>query len=584
MGISEVIALISGIALFLFGMSLMGDGLKKLSGGKLEPILYKLSGTKIKGILLGTGVTAVIQSSSATAVMTVGFVNSGMMKVKQAVNIIIGAILGTSITGWVVCLSYIEGAGIIGEIASTATLTGIVAVTGVVLRMVGKKQTTKHVGNILMGFAVLMFGLSYMSKAAGGLGDEAWFTSAITSLSNPFLGILIGIVFTAILQSASAAVGILQALSVTGAIAFSEALPLIMGICIGAAVPVMISAIGANVSGRRAAAVYPVANVLGVLVSSALFYIINAFAKFSFTSMVMNPFSTALVNTILRLCFVVLLFPLTGVIERVVTVFIRDKNGELEEKPQIELEDRFIAHPALAIEQTEIYIKQMAGLSQEGISEAIKLFGSYSEDNFSRVKRMEDNVDNYEDSIGTYLMKITGKEMLATQSEKVSLFLHTLSDFERISDHSLNLAESAKEIYEKSINFSENAKKELDVLFKATGAVLELTVKAFTENDLVSAAHVEPLEELIDDLCDNMKHNHVDRLQRGECTLNQGFIFNDIVTNCERVSDHCSNIALDIIELSGSELHPHEYSHNLLKQDSEAFKKIYDEYSEVFKI
>ncbi len=585
MSVSEIIALVSGIALFLFGMSLMGDGLKKLSGGKLEPILYKLSGTKLKGILLGTGVTAAIQSSSATAVMAVGFVNSGMMKVKQAINVIIGAILGTSITGWIICLSYIKGGGVIGEIASTATLTGIVAVSGVLIRMISKKQSTKQIGNILMGFAVLMFGLSTMSGAVGGLGDEPWFTSAFTSLSNPFLGILIGILFTALLQSASAAVGILQALSVTGAISFSEAVPLLMGICIGAAVPVMLSAIGAGVEGKRAAAVYPVANIFGVFVCAVIYYTLDAFIEIPLDNMVMNPFSTAIVNTVLRLAMVIILFPLTGVIEKVVTAIIKDKKGKQpDEKPEIILEDRFIAHPALAIEQTEIYIKQMAGLAKEGITEAFTLFENYTDEGYDRVKRMEDNVDSYEDSLGTYMMKLTGREMMADQSKKISLFLHTLTDFERISDHSLNLAQSARELYEKGIHFSDSAREELKVMFKAVDAVLNLTTQSFTEADTVSAARVEPLEELIDDLADNMKHNHIDRLQRGVCTLNQGFVFNDIVTNCERVSDHCSNIALDIIELSGSELHPHEYSHNLMKQDSEEFHEIYDEYSRVFKI
>ncbi|MBO4326526.1 MAG: Na/Pi cotransporter family protein [Clostridia bacterium] len=584
MSISDIIALISGIALFLFGMSLMGDGLKKLSGGKLEPILYKSSGTKIKGILLGTGVTAVIQSSSATAVMTVGFVNSGMMKVRQAVNVIIGAILGTSITGWVICLSYINGAGLVGQIASTATLTGIVAVTGMLIRMIGKKQVTKHIGNIFMGFAVLMFGLSYMSGSVSGLGEEKWFTSAITSLSNPFFGILIGLLFTAILQSASAAVGILQALSVTGAIAFAESVPLLMGICIGASVPVILSAIGAGTEGKRAAAIYPVASVFGVFVCAVAYYTVDAFVDIPFDNMVMNPFTTALVNTVLRLAIVILLFPLTGVIEKVVTAMIKGKKDESDVKPEILLEDRFIAHPALAIEQTEIYIKQMADLAQQGISDALLLFDNFNEEGFSKIKRMEDNVDNYEDSLGTYMMKLTGREMSTAQSEKISLFLHTLSDFERISDHSLNLAESARELFEKNIHFSESADNELRVLFKAVSAVLDLTVESFTNVDMVAASRVEPLEELIDDLCDNMKHNHIDRLQRGECTLNQGFVFNDIVTNCERVSDHCSNIALDIIELAGNELHPHEYTHNLMKQDSEAFREVYDEYSRVFKI
>ena len=538
MGFSEVVTLLSGIALFLFGMSLMGDGLKKLSGSKLEPVLYKLSGTKVKGILLGTGVTSVIQSSCATAIMTVGFVNSGMMKMKQAVNVIIGAILGTSITGWVICLGYIEGAGLVGEIFSTVTLTGLVAVTGIILRMFGKKGTTKYIGNIMMGFAVLMFGMSSMSRAVSGLGEQKWFTDAIVKLSNPFLGILVGFLFTALLQSASAAVGILQALSVTGAIAFRSSVPLLMGICIGAAIPVLLSAIGANTEGKRAAMIYPVSSVFGVFVCAVVYYIIDAFVAFPFDYAIMNPFSTALVNTFLRMVIVLILFPLTSVIEKTVVAMIKDKPGAAK-KAEIHLEDRFLQHPALAIEQSEIHINKMAEVSRKGIADAIALFENYNEDGLNNVKQQEENVDLYEDNLGTYLMKLTGREMSKAQSEKVSLFLHTLSDFERISDHSLNLAESAREIYEKDVHFSEGAKNELSVLFKAMTAVLDLTVDAFTGNDLIAASRVEPLEELIDDLCDNMKHNHVERLKQGVCTLNQGFVFNDIVTNCERVSDHC---------------------------------------------
>ena len=587
MSIPEVISLISGIALFLFGMSLMGDGLKKLSGNKLEPILYKLSGTTLRGVILGTGVTSVIQSSSATAVMVVGFVNSGMMKVKQAVGVIIGAILGTSITGWIICLSYLDGAGFMAEIVSTKTLTGAVALTGVLLRMIGKKQITKHIGDIFMGFAILMFGMSAMSGAVGGLGDEPWFTGALTTMKNPVLGILTGIVFTAILQSASAAVGIVQALSVTGAVSFSALIPLLMGISIGACVPVLLSAIGASPSGKRAAMIYPVVTIFGAAAVGIIYYPVSALVELPFASMVMNPFSTAFVNTVLRLLMVVFLIPMISVIEKSVNLIVKDrkKSGtKLQDEKNIVLEDRFIAHPALAIEQSQMVIEKMARTSIEELNDSIGLFGTYSEESFERIKDMEKDVDEYEDSLGTYLMKLTGREMSREQNKKVSLFLHTLSDFERISDHGLNLAESAKEISDKSLHFSESANEELGVLFRAVSTVMDLTVKAFLAGDLVTAARVEPLEELIDDLCDNMKHNHIDRLQRGECTLSQGFVFNDIVTNCERVSDHCSNIALDIIELSDDELHPHEYTHNLKKQDSEEFREVYNEYSRVFRL
>ena len=583
MGIKEIVSLLGGVALFLFGMSLMGDGLKKVSGNKLEPILYKLSGTTLKGVLLGTGVTAVIQSSCATAVMTVGFVNSGMMKVRQAIGVILGAVLGTSITGWVICLSYIEGGGSMAELISTATLTGAVAVAGTLLRMLGKKQTTHFLGDILLGFAVLMFGMSAMSGAVSGLGEEEWFTSALTTLSPPVLGILIGIVFTALLQSASAAVGIVQALSVTGAIAFETALPLLMGITVGASVPVLFSAIGANVGGRRAALIYPIGTGFGVLICACLYYIANAIFHFSFTSWVMDPFSMAFVNSVLRFAIVLLLLPFTDVIEAVVTALVKEK-GKTEKDPGFLLEERFIAHPALAIEQSRLTINEMAALAERAIDRGMELLTDYSPKGFAEVEEMETRVDEYEDSLGTYLIQITGHEMSQKQNTQVSEYLHTLSDFERISDHALNLAESAQEIVDKDVHFSPGALKELEVLRSAVTEVVSLAVTAFRENDLEMAARIEPLEELIDNLCDKMKFNHVERLQRGECTISQGFIFNDIVTNCERVSDHCSNVGVAMIELSDNEFQTHEYILALREKETPEFVGMYEKYAEKYAI
>ncbi len=583
MSISEVISLLSGVALFLFGMSLMGDGLKQVSGNKLEPILYRLSGTTLRGVLLGTGVTAVIQSSCATAVMTVGFVNSGMMKVRQGISVILGAILGTSITGWVICLSYIEGAGGMAELVSTATLTGIVAVVGIILRTFSKKQSHHHVGDILMGFSVLMFGMSTMSGSVSGLGSAPWFTSALTGLSNPILGILVGMVFTALLQSASAAVGIVQALSVTGAMSFQAALPLMMGISIGAAAPVLFSAIGASVKGRRTALVYPIATGFGVMIEAVLFYVLNAVIGFDFLTVTVNPFSIAFINTVMRLFMVLLLLPFSGVIESVVSKIIpEEKDGKTE--PGIRLEERFIEHPALAIEQSRLTINEMAVRSEESLNMALDLFSNYGEKRFAQVKALEDEVDRYEDSLGTYLIKLTGREMTPGQNEKVSEYLHTLSDFERISDHALNLAQNAKEMVEKHEHFSDSARKELDVLCGAVSQVVSMTVTAFQENDLNLAARVEPLEELIDDLCDQMKMNHVDRLQKGSCTIAQGFVFNDIVTNCERVSDHCSNVAVAMIELSSDAFQTHQYMHSLREKETPEFREAYEEFAKRYAI
>lgn len=579
MSISQVISLLSGVALFLFGMTLMGDGLKKVAGNRLELILYRLSNTPLKGLLLGTGVTAVIQSSSATSVMVVGFVNSGMMKVKQSVSVILGAILGTSVTGWVICLSYLEGAGGIKSLLSAATLTGVIAVVGIILRMFTKSQMKRHIGDILMGFAVLMFGMSAMSSAVSSLGNEPWFTSLLTSLSNPVLGILVGAVFTAVLQSASAAVGIVQALAVTGAVEVREALPLLMGIAIGAAAPVLLSAIGAGTQGKRAAFIYPVAGILGVAGSAAIFYALNAVLRFSFMDTVVSPFSVAAVNSFLRLAMVALLIPLSRVIEGIVIFLVKDKTGTSEEKLELRLEERFLTHPSLAIEQSRMAISAMAKLARKSLSKAIKLLGDFSKEGFSEVEEMESAVDTYEDKLGSYLMKLTGKEMTPRQNADVSKYLHSLTDFERISDHALNIAESAKEISEKEIGFSEDAKKELDTISAAVTEIIHITVRAFETDDIAMAKSVEPLEELIDDLCDEGKRRHIDRLQRGKCTIAQGFVFNDLLTNFERVSDHCSNLAVAMIELKTNSFETHGYLNAVKEKDSETFRRQYQEYA-----
>ncbi|MBQ3261632.1 MAG: Na/Pi cotransporter family protein [Oscillospiraceae bacterium] len=583
MGISEIIALLSGVALFLFGMSLMGDGLKSVSGDKLEPILYRLSSTQLRGVLLGTGVTAVIQSSCATSVMVVGFVNSGMMKLRQAIPVILGSILGTSITGWVICLSYIEGAGSLRSVLSTATLTGVVAVVGIVLRMFSKKQTHKHVGDILMGFAVLMFGMSTMSGAVNGLGDQPWFTKTMTSMSNPILGILVGAAFTALLQSASAAVGILQALSVTGALSLGAALPLLFGITIGAAFPVLLSAVGATIPGKRTAWVYLVESFLGVIVLTAVFYIVNAVHPFSFLSKTMDPFSLAGVNTFFRFILTVMLLPFTDAVEAIVCRMFPDK-GPAREDPGLRLEERFLAHPPLAIEQSRLTLNAMAELSRKALEISYSLLRGYTEEGFEEVKEIESEVDRYEDVLGTYLMKLTGREFNARQSGEVSKYLHVISDFERLSDHALNIAESAKELHDKKLAFSPAGQHELAVITGATSEVARLAVKAFVNEDLDEAEKVEPLEEVIDDLCDEMKVHHVERLQNGTCTILQGYVFNDLLTNFERVSDHCSNIAVAMLELSLGAFDTHEYLEQLRQKRTESFQHYSDFYRETFAI
>ena len=578
-----MISLLGGVALFLFGMTLMGDGLKKVAGNKLEIILYRLTSTPLKGVLLGTGVTAVIQSSSATSVMVVGFVNSGMMQVRQAIGIVLGSILGTSITGWILCLSDISGSGWV-SLLSTATLTGIVAVIGIVLRMFCKDQAKRHIGDILLGFAVLMYGMSAMSGAVAPLKDSAAFINLLTRFSNPLLGVLVGTVFTCILQSASAAVGILQALAITGTITFSVAFPITLGIAIGAAVPVLLSSLGASVKGKRTAYVYLLIDVIGAVVWGVVFYAVNAAVHFPFTDTTMTTVSIALLNTIFRFATVLLLTPMIPLLEKLVSFLFPDKasTGALADIDR--LEERFLAHPALAIEQSRLAIDSMARQAQDNILSAFSLLDKFSDEQFAALQENEEAIDHYEDKLGTYLIKITSKELTPRQTADVSKYLHTISDLERISDHSLNIGETAQELYTKKIVFSPTGARELKVMLAAVTRILEITINAFLDNDVAAAYRVEPLEELIDNLCDEMKLHHIDRLQTGECTLNHGFAFNDLLTNCERVSDHCSNIAVAMIELESDSFDTHEYINSVMAMHSHSFDEYYSEYSKEFQI
>ncbi len=582
MSVADVISLLGGIALFLFGMSLMGEGLKKVAGSRLELVLYKLSSTPLKGVLLGTGVTAVIQSSSATSVMVVGFVNSGMMKVKQAIGVIMGAILGTSVTGWILCLSSLEGGSGVVQLLSTEVLTGIVAVVGIILRMFTGKTSNRYVGEILLGFAVLMYGMSAMSGAVSPLRESEAFIRILTSFSNPILGILVGLAFTSVLQSASAAVGILQALAITGAVTFEVALPIVMGIAIGAAVPVLLSALGANLNGKRTAFIYLLIDVLGVLIWALLFYGANAIIHFTFLDAVMSSVSIALMNTLFRLATVIVLLPCIGLMEHMVELLFPDDGSAAEEQEMDRLEERFLQHPALSIEQSRLVTNSMAERAEGNLLMAVGLRNRWSDKDFRMVGETESVIDRYEDKLGTYLMKITSKSLSQSQSEEVSKYLHTISDFERISDHALNISEAAKEIHDKDLQFSPEACHELDVIESAVREILSIAVGAFVENNPQRAARVEPLEEIIDGLCDEMKSHHVDRLQSGSCTLNQGFVFNDLLTNYERVADHCSNIAVAIIELESDSFDTHEYLNSVRAMKSSSFARYYEEYKQEY--
>lgn len=579
-----VIILLGGIALFLFGMQLMGDGLKKVAGGKLEVILYRLSNTPLKGVLLGTGVTAIIQSSSATSVMVVGFVNAGMIKMKQAIGIIMGAIIGTSVTGWVLCLSDISGGAGWVDLLSTEVLAAVIGVIGIMFRMICKNPTKKHIGDIMIGFGILMVGMQNMSAAVAPLRSEPAFIDMLTKFSNPFIGILIGLLVTAVLQSASATVGILQALSVTGAISFSVALPIIMGIAVGAAMPVIISSFGATTDGKRTAFVYLLVDALGALIWAVVFYSINHFVHFSFMDRTMTTVSIAFVNSLFRVATVAVLFPFIRFLEKMVCAIFKEVVDE-EDKDIVEisvLDDRFIAHPTVAIEQAKSVLCSMAHMAQKNLIRSMELLDTFSQEKYDKIQRREDKVDRYEDKLGTYLVKITQQELTSGQNKEVSKLLHTISDFERISDHAVNISQAAAELFNEKLRFSDCAVEDVELMSLIMKEIVGNVIDAFEQNKVEYAYKTEPLEELVDIYCDEMKMNHVKRVQKGECTLHQGFIFNDLLTDFERIADHCSNVAVAIIELELNVFDTHEYLINLKKDNGTNFDKYFEEYKEMF--
>ncbi len=585
MGITAILSLLSGVALFLFGMSLMGDGLKKVAGNKLELILYKLTNTPIKGVLLGAVVTAIIQSSSATSVMVVGFVNSGMMKVSQAIGIIMGANIGTSITGWILCLSYIDGSGGIAQLLSTATISAVVAIVGIIFKMVLKKAAYHNIGDIMLGFSILMMGMQTMSGAVAPLKENEHFVNALTMFSNPFMGILVGILITAVLQSASASVGILQALSVTGSVSFSAALPIIMGIGVGAACPVLLSSIGTNKNGKRTALIYLINDLFGMIFWSIVFYSVNAFVHFSFMDAVMNPVWIALMNTVFRTATIAVLLPCIRLIEKLVFRLVKDTKEDMDEQADFDLlEERFLAYPDLAIKQSHLAMNGMAKKARKNILRAFSLLWDYSDEKYNKVQEKENLIDKYEDKLGTYLMQLTGREMAISQTKQVSKFLHTITDFERLGDHAVNISRVAAELNDKKILFSEDAKRELEVVLAADREIVAMTVTAFVEDDLQVAEQVEPLRELITILCNDLKSHHITRLQNGKCEMKHGFAFNDLLTNLERIGAHCSNVAVAMIELEAEEFDTHEYIKSVRERKNAAYRACFAQYEERYSI
>ena len=585
MNVLNLIGLLSGLALFLYGISLMGDGLSKVAGERLQKVLYQLTSNPIKGILLGIGVTALIQSSSATSVMAIGFVNSGLMQFNEAVSIILGSIVGTSITGWIVSLSSIGGGEGWMMVFSTTFITGILAIIGICMYKFSKKQSHNHIGSILLGLAVLMFGMNAMSSAVTPLRENEAFLNLLTKFSNPLLGVLVGIVFTAIIQSSAAAVGILQALSMTGTLSFTETYPIILGIAVGGALPVLLSAMGATINARRTALIHLMIDIAGAVFCGVVFYAANAIHPFTIMQKTMSPVSVAALNTAFRIVTVLVLTPMINLLGKLACRIIKDEPVQEERTMQEEwdlLDERFLSHPSFAIEQSRIVVYSMAGYVHENLSKAIRLLWNYSAEGFEEVQILEEKVDHYEDRIGSYLIKVSSAELTTKQNEDLYLFLHAITDLERISDHATNISENAKELYDKEINLSDDAVQELKVMVAAVENVLDLALKSMTEEDQESAHMVEPLEELIDDLSDELKHRHIDRLQKGLCTLQHGFIFNDLITNLERISDHCSNIAIAMIELEKDAFDTHDYVESLMARKDEEFSRYFQQFKEKY--
>ena len=577
--INMILGLISGLALFLFGMKVMGDALEKKAGNRLKTILAKLTSSKFKGFLLGLGITAIIQSSSATTVMVVGFVNSGVMALGQAVGVIMGANLGTSVTSWLLSLTSIESSNFFVSLFKPATFTPILALVGLVFLMFLKDAKKKDIGLIMIGFSVLMFGMEMMSDAVAPLKSNEQFTNLLTVFDQPILGVIAGTVLTAIIQSSSASVGILQALTVTGAITNGAAIPIIMGQNIGTCVSALISSMGANKNAKRAAFVHLYFNIIAAVVLLALFYVVKALIPIDALSHSASALSIAVLHTSFKILALIMLMPLSDWLTKLACLTVKD--GKQDEKDEL-LDERLLVTPAVAIQRSKDVAKEMASEAYTTLLDAFdSVKNGYSQLIAQKVYDGETSGDIYEDKLGTYLVKISSCNLADSDSHEVSKLLHIIGDFERISDHAVNIVESIEEMHDKELTFSENAQKELGVLCEAVKEIVSLTNKAFVNDDLQSAALVEPLEQVVDTIKSKIKSKHIKRLQNSECTIELGFVLSDLLNNLERISDHCSNIAGCMIEIAHNSLGMHEYLRKI-KKDDDSFKQRYNEYSERF--
>lgn len=572
--------MIGGLALFLYGMNIMGDGLSQMAGGKLESVLERLTSKRIYAVLLGAGVTAVIQSSSATTVMVVGFVNSGIMHLSQAVGIIMGANIGTTMTSWLLSLTEINGSTIFLQLLKPSSFSPVLAAVGIILTMSSKEGSKKrNVGNILVGFAILMFGMETMSDAVSPLAENKGFAGILTKFSNPILGMIAGTVLTAIIQSSSASVGILQALCITGIVNYATALPIIMGQNIGTCITAIISSIGANKNAKRAAMIHLFFNLIGTIIFMIVFYSINAFVDFAFLDESASAAGIAVIHSLFNIGCCVVLYPFANLLVKLATVVIPDgaKEDTLVEVKSNMLDERFLDSPSFAIKICKNKSEEMAEKAYKSILLAIDVLKEFDEDKVRQVYELEDEVDRYEDELGTYLVKLAGKNLSDSDSESMSIMLHGINDFERISDHAINIVESAEEIREKELEFSTKAGNEIGVISDAVIDIVAQTVEVFKSNDIEKALQIEPLEEVIDGLTRKIKKKHIKRLKKGKCTIELGLIFEDILINLERVSDHCSNVAVGIITIGDDEYDIHEFYNVLDSKKKEEYENRFQE-------
>ena len=571
------LTMLGGLALFLYGMQVMGDGLAKISGGKLEKILENLTSSKLRAVLLGLGVTAVIQSSSATTVMVVGFVNSGIMKLTQAVGIIMGANIGTTVTAWILSLAGIESNNFFMSLLKPSSFAPILALIGIVLLMFTKNSRKKDIGAILVGFAVLMFGMDTMSAAVKPLADVPEFTNLLLAFSNPIAGVLAGTVLTAIIQSSSASVGILQALCVTGAVPYSAAFPIIMGQNIGTCVTALLSAIGANKNAKRAAMIHLYFNIIGTVVFLSVFYILNAAVQFPFMDAMATPAAIAVTHSVFNVTATLLLLPFSNLLVKLACMTIRDSSEDVESAKEDQefliLESRFLEKPAFAVEQGRTAARRMAEDSWKALKASFDVLHDYSEEKAQKITKMESKVDRYEDELGTYLVQLNNKDLSETDSHSVSMMLHCIGDFERISDHAVNIKESADELHAKGLSFSVYAKAELRVLTAAVTKIVETAFSVFDEQDITKASEIEALEELIDELTKEMKRRHINRLRSGECTIEMGFILSDLITSMERIADHCSNIGVCVTQVRENLYDTHRHLNAMKNDQDDEFNK-----------